>query len=805
MGLAFNNSRYGVQHLKKALVINFFPAFAPPASGGELRYYNMYSHLSAYYDVTLLSPTHGSHPMEIITHSDTFREHRIPKDKIFGKLHWHLVSQQVSSEVSALACALSSEHLNTYHEKYLELHDNCDIIIHEFPYMLRYDLFFGVDDKPRIYNSHNYESDLLSQIWSGPHADKYLKLIHDLEGELVRQCELVFATCEDDRNRFISDFGVDNAKVKLAPNGINPDEYHMRDGAQAQEGNSVLFIGSGHPPNVEAAEFIIDHLANNCKDIKFKIAGSCCKHLNAAKTPTPNIELLGVVSQEEKEALFRTSTCAINPMFSGSGTNLKTLEFLSAGLPLLSTEVGVRGLGVVDGEHYCMANKDNFAEKLNEFMESPLANRKKIANVGRQHINKTFSWKGIAQHVHQEIEKLEAKSHIPALLVLNDFSVANPAAGGEIRINRLYGNMAHRRRIVLICLNDERKLSRRNVAPCFLEISIPKTKAHLKEQNKISDRFWASTADIITSYMCGENRFLTATVSAAIKFSDIIILSHPYMAHLVSKDVGIPVVYESLNYETSLKEEILLGHPNFKFLYQKVQEAERHAIDCSCLIISCSSDELYPDSGKPVFVVENGVEIPVDNKHVDLEPIKRQMNGHPAALFIGSSHTPNIEAADFIVDCLAEKLPHVYFMIIGSVCDALESATLPDNILLMGKVNAVEKNSLMRIADIAINPMSRGAGSNLKLADYFSAKLPTVTTPVGMRGYEIKHGEHSLVCELEGFSAAIVQLCVNPALSKTIADNAFRFVCSTLDWRILAHKYSDILDSIGINAPLKGD
>ncbi len=42
--------------VKKILVLNFFPAFVPPASGGELRYFNMYSKLSASFDVTLLSP-----------------------------------------------------------------------------------------------------------------------------------------------------------------------------------------------------------------------------------------------------------------------------------------------------------------------------------------------------------------------------------------------------------------------------------------------------------------------------------------------------------------------------------------------------------------------------------------------------------------------------------------------------------------------------------------------------------------------------------------------------------------------------
>ena len=106
--------------MKKILVLNFFPAFIPPSSGGELRYFNMYKNLSEYADVTLLSPTDNDRKVEVVEHSSTFREYRIPKEDIHNEIHWKLEQESFSSEFSALTCAYSGEYLNNYHYYYLK-------------------------------------------------------------------------------------------------------------------------------------------------------------------------------------------------------------------------------------------------------------------------------------------------------------------------------------------------------------------------------------------------------------------------------------------------------------------------------------------------------------------------------------------------------------------------------------------------------------------------------------------------------------------------------------------------------------
>jgi glycosyltransferase involved in cell wall biosynthesis len=54
--------------------------------------------------------------------------------------------------------------------------------------------------------------------------------------------------------------------------------------------------------------------------------------------------LFGILEEDEKWELYKVVDYAINPMFSGAGTNVKMFEYMAAGLPIISTPFGVRGI-----------------------------------------------------------------------------------------------------------------------------------------------------------------------------------------------------------------------------------------------------------------------------------------------------------------------------------------------------------------------------------------------------------------------------------------------------------------------------
>ena len=62
--------------------------------------------------------------------------------------------------------------------------------------------------------------------------------------------------------------------------------------------------------------------------------------------------------------------------------------------------------------------------------------------------------------------------------------------------------------------------------------------------------------------------------------------------------------------------------------------------------------------------------------------------------------------------------------------------------------------STLSAADVAVNPVGFGSGSNIKMPVYLAAGLPIVTTPVGLRGFE-ELAAHAVVADPEGFVEAI--------------------------------------------------
>ncbi|SFL56334.1 glycosyltransferase family 4 protein [Pelosinus propionicus] len=392
--------------MKKLLVLNHFPTIFPPNTGGVLRYFHLYNQLSNDYDITLLSQKYTPE-VENVTYSDTFREYKIPTNEIQHEIDKMLMGEGIGPRFSthaALSCSLIHEPPTSFLKYYYQFYEASDIIIHESPFMLKYDIYFGLKRKPRIYNSHNHESEFAKHVWRGNRSHEYVNYITKLEEILIKNAAIVFATSEEERESFLKAFSVDNQKIKLSPNGINPEEWHQRvSKSLTNQKGTAFFIGSMHEPNIEIVKFIVYQLAPKCKHIDFIIAGQC--GLEFSKINIPNVKILGEIDHKQKVRLFSEVDIAINPAFFGTGTKIKTLEFLSAGIPLLSTDIGVKGINLAQGTHYFHAAHENFALTLNEVLRDR-QRLESVADNGQKYVNQQYSWEGIAKMMKKQIDVL---------------------------------------------------------------------------------------------------------------------------------------------------------------------------------------------------------------------------------------------------------------------------------------------------------------------------------------------------------------------------------------------------------------
>ena len=92
--------------------------------------------------------------------------------------------------------------------------------------------------------------------------------------------------------------------------------------------------------------------------------------------------------------LFRS---ALNPVTYGSGTNVKMLDYFAAGLPVVSTEAGARGLGVEDGRHYFRCEAGAMEAAIARALGAGDETLGRMTAEARRLVDERFDWQAIAR------------------------------------------------------------------------------------------------------------------------------------------------------------------------------------------------------------------------------------------------------------------------------------------------------------------------------------------------------------------------------------------------------------------------
>jgi glycosyltransferase involved in cell wall biosynthesis len=114
--------------------------------------------------------------------------------------------------------------------------------------------------------------------------------------------------------------------------------------------------------------------------------------------------LLGEVDEVTRNLALEFCDVALNPMEHGSGTNLKMLDFFAAGIPVISTPTGARGLGVEDGRHCRVVEMDGFVPAIAALLEANATVREALALEARALVEVQFDWERIAAKVKQALQ-----------------------------------------------------------------------------------------------------------------------------------------------------------------------------------------------------------------------------------------------------------------------------------------------------------------------------------------------------------------------------------------------------------------
>jgi glycosyltransferase involved in cell wall biosynthesis len=392
----------------------------------------------------------------------------------------------------------------------------------------------------------------------------------------------------------------------------------------------------------------------------------------------------------------------------------------------------------------------------------------------------------------------------PILGVLNTYPIAPVISGGKLRLHGLYSRVAEQFQVQFVNLAPAHLRGVRNLAADFSEELVPKSQAFAEAEQELENSLGASVEDLAAALHPGTAPQWLDAIDALARRADLIVCSHPYTMPALRKVSSRAFVYEAHNVEADLKADIYGSH---HWAIDQVSALERRAVLDAALVTACSAQDrermagLYgaQDDNAKLIVVPNGIDVTATRLRTAAQQQSRRSAlrvAQPLALFMGSAHGPNIDAARLVIEAAAQ-LPSVHFVLLGSVCHAVEAWERPANVGLLGVVSDAEKASWLAICDVGLNPVISGSGTNLKLLEYAAVGLPVVSTEFGARGLGYCAGEDYVPADADAFAKGVdAMLQLTQTERDAMVHNARRRVEAQGDWAAIAAAYSQALAQI---------
>ena len=395
--------------LRKMRILDVSPfGVVPPRSGGHTRIHRINLVISQFHEITLFAQ--GLRRFEL---TFPLRSHITQVNDTYQEFRYVTTGQQIGHYISTLGNKLppvfSGELLDALKPSVLrELTEICDIIQIENPWQFS---CFSKESKPIVLAEHDVNQDLLANSFNKktPISNLIFKKAVEKEQFALETADVIICVSDIDKNRICELYGISPSKIKIVPNGVAVNEFTLtkpeeKEALKRKMGfrgkKIILFAGSKHKPNIDAVEQIIK-IADGIKnpEVLFIIAGSVGNYFSNTK----NMHFTKAV--EDIHVYFKMADVALNPMSTGSGTNLKLLEYLASGIPTVTTNFGARGLAVEHARDVVISKISDFQSCIEELLENEQLCCHLVKS-GRSLVEKNYDWNVLASHQCDIYEKL---------------------------------------------------------------------------------------------------------------------------------------------------------------------------------------------------------------------------------------------------------------------------------------------------------------------------------------------------------------------------------------------------------------
>ncbi|MBN2055531.1 glycosyltransferase family 4 protein [bacterium] len=603
------------------------------------------------------------------------------------------------------------------------------------------------------------------------------------------------------------------------PIGERVDVIHpppTSSGHHSRGASYLLAVGRlDRPKRLELAVLAMRHLR---EDIPLLIAGDGPQRaeLRALAHGDTRIRFLGQVSDDRLLELYAGALAVIFTPYQEDYGYI-TIEAMKSAKPVITCNDSGGALEFVrDGGTGLVTTPEPMA--LAEAIHQLTTNPERAAAMGREAADsiRSIAWPDCVRDLLGPFSWPARTAASPAdsrrwMTVLSTYPMYPPRGGGQVRLYHLLRHLARYYQVNYVCFcGHEEPMTARELEPGLFEVRVPPSHRHARRAWELETRVGVAVFDAAMPRLWRDTPAFRMAAEYFMTRSDILVTAHPYLIDCIERSPRTRlVVYEAANHEYELKKPFLRGSPAARRLLRLVRRTEERATRTADLLWATSAQEgadildFYYQHDRPVLPVPNGVDTSTVRPATQDERIAARhtlgLQG-PAALFMGAWHPPNLAAFRFLLENLAPSCPGIHFLVIGSVKAEYESycgeLRTPPNLVAMGEVTETVKKTCLQAADVALNPVIHGSGTNLKMFEYMAAGLPVISTPTGARGLPTELLPYLAVAPLERFAVELAALVRDEPRRREMARGARRLTEERFDWRRIASDLHTAMESL---------
>ncbi len=276
---------------------------------------------------------------------------------------------------------------------------------------------------PIIYAPYDFGIEFVEVIVRKPtytHMDrlilrKYIRIMEWLTCTFI--ADHIIVVSDRDRELFIDTYRVPNSKIIVIPSGSNIVDFSadrtenvLTKSDLGTGANNIVIFFHGlyrHPQNKEAYDIIINDIAPQFESdsrVVFVVGGT-----GAPKFSTPNVHSIGFI--RDLPNTLANVDIAIVPVLRGGGTKLKVLDYLAAGLPIVTTKKGAQGIDIINGEQAIIVDgvRKEFIDALKLLINNE-GERERLGSNARLLAEQRYDWAKIGDKLHNVYEQLSSSA-----------------------------------------------------------------------------------------------------------------------------------------------------------------------------------------------------------------------------------------------------------------------------------------------------------------------------------------------------------------------------------------------------------